>query len=400
MNTVAIAGALGERKYRIFRLVSKSDAASVILKLTGEICNLDCGYCYEKRKPYDGNRILRASNVDAFISSLPNPQLAIELHGGEPLLYPKEEFSALSGVLNKIGERVVRLTLQTNATLLDRETLRFLVDLFPRLQIGISCDGPEHLNEFRVDHRGCNSADAITKGLAACAAEKIDVGVICVVTKRSLGHAAAILQHFAQHSIVKVVKFVPCFDINVAQAHGPRRRPEIRIMLEQAAHRPLPWAITPADYTGFLQEALHAWSTEIGPDRYLLEPMVSALRAMHGLTSSNCHFGANKCSHVYTLYPDGEIGSCDELDRRSATYGHLNDTEPLDEARREWGAEAPEDVRRLLTMCEDCDIAAQCGGGCLATRRRLIAIGDTESYCQHRRALLETTRELLVGCGA
>lgn len=390
----------GDRNYPVFKLATQADPASVILKLVGEVCNLDCSYCYEKRKPYDGRRILRAAEVEAFLLSLPNPYLAIEFHGGEPLLYPKDEFVALSAVLGRLGQRLMRLTVQTNATLLDRQMVRFLMTQFPKLQIGISVDGPPDINALRVDLKGRSSSVAVAAGLAACAAENVDVGVICVVTKGSIGQVGRILRYFAEQPAVKVVKLVPCFDTNVRQEQGPSRRPEIRFLLEQSRNASLPWAITPAEYTSFLEEALNLWTAEIGPEHFVLEPLLSALRANRALPQSNCHFGAHKCSHVYTLYPDGSIGSCDELQRGAATYGKLGETSAFEAARLHWGERMPHDVQELLAMCTSCEAAPACGGGCLATRRRMQEVGQAEVYCEHRRALLGATRLLTTKEGA
>lgn len=390
----------GDLSYPVFRLAIAGDPVSIILKLVGEVCNLDCSYCYEKRKPYEGKRILRAAEVETFLLSLPNTELAIELHGGEPLLYPREEFVALSKVLARLGERLVRLTIQTNGTLLDREMVRFLMARFPLLQIGISVDGPPDLNVYRVDNHGRSSSGTVATGLAACAAEDVAVGVICVVTRLSIGQVDRILRYFVQQPAVKMLKLVPCFDTNVLQELGPFRRPEIRALIKQSGCGSLPWAITPAEYTEFLNEALMLWTAEIGPDHYMLEPAISTLRAIRSLPLSNCHFGAHKCSHVYTLYPDGAIGSCDELERRATTYGKLGETNALEAARLQWGERMPKDVQQLLAMCNSCEAAPVCGGGCLATRRRMLSVCQAEAYCDHRKALIKDVQQLLTWAGA
>lgn len=383
-------------EYRVFKLVSADASTSVILKLVGEVCNLDCSYCYEKRKPYGGNRILSAVNIESFLHSLPNTALAIEMHGGEPLLYPMGEFIALAQVLNRLRSRISRLTLQTNATLLDRKMLRFLIEQFPQIQIGISVDGPAELNQLRVNHSGQASIKSVVNAFTLCAEEKVDIGVICVVSKSSIGKAGHILRFLAQHSAVKLVKFVPCFDINVNQGLGPARRSEVRVLIEENGEIGLPWAITPEEFTNFIDDATNVWSSEIGPDLYMMEPLLSFLRANLGVTMSNCHFSPNKCSHVFTLYPDGEVGSCDELDRREAKYGYLPDNSAFISARTNWGLKAPKDIQFLLTMCESCEVAKTCGGGCLATRRRMFAAGNAEAYCEHRKSLIKITYQRLV----
>ena len=40
---------------------------------------------------------------------------------------------------------------------------------------------------------------------------------------------------------------------------------------------------------------------------------MSVIRRLRGLDAGSCHFSDLKCDHVFTLYPDDRLGSCDEL---------------------------------------------------------------------------------------
>jgi len=226
--------------YPVFQIVRHDDPVSVILKLVGESCNLDCSYCYEKRKPYSGSRILRAVSIERFLEQLPQRQLALELHGGEPMLYPPEEFEELAAVLHRHSRRLVRLTMQTNGVLLNRKSIRFLRCLFPTLQFGISLDGPTEFNRMRVDLRGKDSTVDVVEALQACAAEGVAVGVICVVHRGSLDGVEKILRFFEMQPAVKVLKLVPCFDTLVRQDQGPVRRRVVRVAIRECRGATLP----------------------------------------------------------------------------------------------------------------------------------------------------------------
>ncbi|WP_237885753.1 radical SAM/SPASM domain-containing protein [Pseudomonas sp. PGPR40] len=370
------------------------DACSVILKLVGESCNLDCSYCYEKRKPYSGSRILKASTVQEFLLSIPHPKLAIELHGGEPLLYPKEEFKFLSKVLEDNQSRISRVTIQTNGTLLDEEFILYLHSAFPNIQIGISIDGPDEINSQRADIKGNSSFDSALKAISLCGELGVDVGVICVVSRQSLGKASHILDFFSNYTAIKIVKFVPCFDFGVTQGNGPLRRNEIRGEINAHGEQGTPWAISPAEYTDFILAATDYWIEGTGVDLFLMEPAVSTLRAVSGVPLNNCHYTSRKCAHVYTLYPDGTSGSCDELERSFAHYSN-EPSNAYSGSIQKWSENISCEINSLIRKCLSCEYQSTCGGGCLATRKRLYKLDRDDEYCNHRKALIDNAKIML-----
>ena len=117
---------------------------AVVVMPLGVRCNLQCGYCYEDPQRDAGNF---GGEYDVEIM-----KVAIEregggpflLFGGEPLLLPK---NVLQDLWAWGFERYGRNALQTNGTLLDEEH----IELFRRykVNVGISVDGPEDLNDAR-----------------------------------------------------------------------------------------------------------------------------------------------------------------------------------------------------------------------------------------------------------
>lgn len=57
---------------------------SVIVKTRGETCDIDCLYCYEKRKEAPGGARVSADQIRRLASIFKGRKLAVELHGGEP----------------------------------------------------------------------------------------------------------------------------------------------------------------------------------------------------------------------------------------------------------------------------------------------------------------------------
>ncbi|MCZ4095919.1 MULTISPECIES: FxsB family cyclophane-forming radical SAM/SPASM peptide maturase [Streptomyces] len=166
-----------------------------ILKMNGR-CNLACRYCYLYAGPDSGWRHRPATPaapvLDATAARIAEhaaahglTDIAVVLHGGEPLL---AETEALGAVVDRVRAAVpvdcaVHGTVQTNGTLLDDDRLRTLAA--HRIRVGVSLDGglPGH-NLARVDHAGRPSWPAAARGLRLLAEDRHRgsyAGVLCVV---------------------------------------------------------------------------------------------------------------------------------------------------------------------------------------------------------------------------
>jgi len=379
---------LSDNTEQLLRLPTVSDPLAIILKLVGERCNLDCSYCYEKRKPYAGTRVLEPRFVRDLLLRMGDRHVAIELHGGEPLLYPKSRFEELSLLFSVHDDKISRIRLQTNATLLTEQWLDFLLQMFPKVQFGISADGPSDRSKFRLYYDGRESFELVDSALQMLSERKVSVGVICVVTAANVHHGEELLGYFGKYSAIRVVKFVPCFDVAVTQDRGPLRRREIRDQLISTGLSWMPWSISPSEFTAFLERVWREWKHRNWWKQFLVEPFGSVLKQLSGGIPSDCHFTNEKCAHVLTLYPDGQVGSCDELGKVAAHYD--KGEELFDQIDAKWGNSSLDQMtRRLLDKCVACTYRASCGGGCIASRRRFASVGIDEEYCRHRKAMID-----------
>ncbi|MCG8969058.1 hypothetical protein [Streptomyces sp. CL12-4] len=121
---------------------------------------------------------------------------------------------------------------------------------------------------------------------------------------------------------------MPCFDTAVQQpAMVPGRRLPVSRQLQQAAagtEDGPAGAIRPEHNAEFVLTATARWIEAGHFTRLKLEPAVSTIRRLRGLASGFCHFSDLKYDHVFTLYPDGQLGSCDELPWPQAQLGYLD----------------------------------------------------------------------------
>ncbi|WP_433530608.1 radical SAM protein [Micromonospora sp. CA-263727] len=374
-------------------------AVSVILKLRGETCDIDCLYCYEKRKEAPGGARIDAGQVRRLTELFSGRPLAVELHGGEPLTAGRDH---VAEVLRELAAQpsVVRVSMQTNGVLLDEQWLDLFDALCPSLQVGISLDGDAAGNAWRVGYDGRAVYPRVADTLRLLAERGRRAGVIAAVTPAVLGRAEAVLDHLAGFEAVNAVSFVPCFDASVqgpTAAQG-RRLPASRL-LQFAAVRGTAgpaWATSPNQYAEFVLAATARWIGAGYFARLKLEPAVSTIRRLRGLDTGFCHFSNLKCDHVFTLYPDGRLGSCDELPWPQAELTRLNQVSTqgaVVAAQRR--LPLLNQGKALMGRCTTCAYRSTCGGGCVATRWRQDQAGDQDAYCDYRMRMIDGTAALL-----
>jgi len=183
-------------------------------------CNLNCSYCYipqklrKNGKHMSSQRLLKALEIlkDYFKSTLPKGQKPqIVFHGAEPLLNKKAVFSAI----DKFSQDF-RFGIQTNATLLDTETTKFLASR--GISIGLSLDGhtPKVADRLRRTWNGRGVSQKVIEAIKRLRGYN-NYSVICTITKENMT------------SLVKIVEFLhrmeaPVCMLNPIRCTLPRSR--------------------------------------------------------------------------------------------------------------------------------------------------------------------------------
>jgi uncharacterized protein len=134
---------------------------TVELRPLGVSCNLQCQYCYQNPQREAGN-LLHSYDIERMKEAIRAEGGPFSLFGGEPLMIPVEDLEALwSWGLAEYGGN----SIQTNGTLIsDRH-----VQLFKKykVQVGISLDGPDELNDVRWHHTLLQTRDSTARAQAA-----------------------------------------------------------------------------------------------------------------------------------------------------------------------------------------------------------------------------------------
>lgn len=119
----------------------------VELRPFGVTCNLACTYCYQNPLREAGN-LRQTYDMAKMKAALDKEGSSFILFGGEPLLMKLEDLEELFAYgLEKHGSSGI----QTNGVLINDAH----VALFQKykVQVGISMDGPEELNDARIDRK-------------------------------------------------------------------------------------------------------------------------------------------------------------------------------------------------------------------------------------------------------
>ena len=179
-------------------------------------CNLQCRYCYLGKSKRAAQVSL--SLVERVLSQVcryngKQETTGVVWHGGEPLLAGLEFYREIRQLQSTVvREFKIENLLQTNGVLLDEEWARFFLDA--NFHIGISLDGPKEVHDAcRVFPGGEGSFDLILENIIRAKRLGLHPGIICVLTKLSLGKEREIYSLFKKLGL--------SFDFGAVATTGP-----------------------------------------------------------------------------------------------------------------------------------------------------------------------------------
>lgn len=193
---------------------------NLILVQPTPFCNIDCSYCYlhdrSTSQRMDPNA---AEQMFSRLFALPTvrDRTTVVWHAGEPLAMPITAFEELlkAALHAKPEVLTVKFNIQTNATLIDQGWC----ELFKKYQIaiGVSVDGPKHINDrSRLTRSGGSTFDKTARGMALLKKNGIPFHVITVLTTHSLDDVEGMFAFYRDHGIDQI-------GFNVEEKEGPHK---------------------------------------------------------------------------------------------------------------------------------------------------------------------------------
>jgi uncharacterized protein len=283
----------------------------VLLKPVGDACNLGCRYCYEAERRV--GRQPPAMSIAAMRAILGNlipgcgPRVVIAVHGGEPLLASREFFHELVGeVRTHQKTREIKLGVQTNGTLIDREWAAFFAE--NEIEVGLSLDGPAAVHDAaRVDKRGQGTSAAVLGAIRLLRDAGLNPGVISVLTSAQAQRRGSAHEHFQEFMKLGIRSF----DVHPAfsPAEGVRD-----------------FNVSPDDYARFMIELFESWLAHGEPD-VSISSFDHVFQGMNGVPGNAC-YRAGACTSIVGVEPNGDVNPCTRPFVERFKFGNLQH-EPL-----------------------------------------------------------------------
>lgn len=268
--------------------------------------------------------------------------LHVTVSGGEPFTRPD-----MDSILSEIVSRPLRLSVNTNATLVGSREAAMLASLRPRLDsVMVSLDGPDAETHDRL--RGPGAFDAALEGVRCLLAEGIRPGFCCTVSTLNAGSLAGVVD--------LALELGDWIILNPFLASGPCL--------------PAGLSLDPRAFRESCDAALELSELGNGRVRGALVEMAAAARAFRSGRTGGA--GARRkgrscggCAGLVAVLPDGGVAPCDHL--VSLRLGSLLDT-PLSaimesSAARAFRARVEAPIVEC-PECRDCSYLDACSGGC------------------------------------
>jgi uncharacterized protein len=346
-------------------------------------CNIDCSYCYWFRDAavYDKPKLMSADvlhqlllRIEQHVARYSLVDFPIVLHGGEPLLWGRENFHRFAEACEAISSRTgceIPIAVTTNGVLIDDEWLNCFEAC--NISVAISLDGPEHIHDIhRRTFQGTGTHAAVEHAARMLVSRNIGVSALAVCNPSY--PPQQYVEFFAHCGIAN-------YDIMIPDATVDEKPPTIASF-----------------YNGLFDLWLAANRSEPTVNIRIVSDMITALLGNNSPTEGVGYKPIELC----TIMTDGSVEAHDVL--RIAGNGFTQTTfnifeHAIDEVRNEPRWKAARDASiNLCEKCRQCKFMNACGGGYLPHRfSRKNGYDNPSVYCDDLYAMFENMQSVLAG---
>lgn len=333
-------------------------AISVMLKPSSSLCNLKCEYCFYsslagERSEYSKGMMTESTAENVILSALDfakGSDVYFTFQGGEPLLSGIDFFSVFVDFVKKNNAQnaPVHYCLQTNGTLITDEFAVFFKK--HNFLIGVSLDGDEKLNSYRLYPDGKSSFDDVINGIELLKKHNVTFNVLSVLTKRTANNFRKAYRFFKSRDL-RYLQFIPCL------------RPFSGAYDEEMY-------MDCDDYSEFLTRGFNIYFNDYMRGEYVsIRSFDNYIALVNGRNAEQC--GMNGCcSTQFVVEGDGSVYPCDFYCTDEWYLGNINSASFDELYHSEKAVEFLKESFKLDPACKACEFFYVCrGGGCKRNRR-------------------------------
>lgn len=313
----------------------------VIVKPVGDVCNLNCTYCFYKEKSDEGSR-MSDETLDnltrKYIEEQPKGCKEVQFvwQGGEPMLAGLAFYQKALQLQEKYRRPDMTITnaIQTNGTLVTNQWADFLRQ--HQFLVGLSVDGTKALHDNeRLYCSGKGSFVKVQQGYIKLQERGVQTNILCVVHPNNVAYSTEIYQFLTQKMRATKLQFLPVVGDET---------------------------IDPTAWGTFLSNVFDLWLKKgLGQVSVQLFDTAYA-RIASGVETFCVH--AHECGNQLVVERNGSVYSCDHYVEPSHYLGCVDQhsfTEMLNSPLQI-------DFKRMSAMhddvCNGCEIKGLCQSGC------------------------------------
>lgn len=337
---------------------------SIMLKPSSSMCNLKCEYCFyaslaSERNEYSKGfmNLKTAENViKSAVSFTKGTRIIFTFQGGEPMLSDIMFYRDFVSLVkeNNIYNSPVTYCLQTNGTLINEEWCKFFKE--NNFLLGVSLDGNDNQNSYRVYPDGKPSFDDVLNGIKMLQKYGVEFNVLSVITKKTANSIRDNYRFMKQNGIYNL-QYIDCLKpLNCSFDE------EIYMNSDDCFH--------------FLDKAFRLYFNDkmIG-NRISVRSFDNYLMLLRGRNAEQC--GMNGfCSSQFVVEGDGTVYPCDFFCTDEWELGNINNSSFSEMSKSRRAVNFLKESYAVNDTCRSCMYFALCrGGGC---KRNKV---DTD-YCE------------------
>ncbi|MDD4120204.1 MAG: anaerobic sulfatase maturase [Clostridia bacterium] len=337
---------------------------SVMLKPSSAICNMKCLYCFyhslaSQRENFSQgfmNEEILEETIKKIFSYSDGSRVYLSFQGGEPLLAGIEFFEKAIKYIKKYNTKrsEIEIVIQTNGLLLNEDWCIFLKK--NDILIGLSLDGNEIHNSYRLDVNGQPTFKQVFKNAKLLQKHSVPFNILTVITPKIAENIKEIYLFFKENNF-KFLQFIPC--------------------LKPLGSSYSSFCLSSKQYGDFLLTLFSLYMADIMNNNYTSIRLFDNFALLaKGLSANQCGMNGH-CTHQYVVEGDGSVYPCDFYCIDEYKLGNIRNDDFFNLSINQTAKDFIFESLLLQEKCKKCSYYSLCRGGC---KRESLDLEKCEAY--------------------